>query len=58
MESVDVGPTQLKAQQVVDDELVKRHEEKRHATQRSTIEHLSLLMAESILDHVDDKFRI
>ena len=58
MESVDVGPAQLKAQQVVDDELVERHEEKRPAAQRSAIEHLSLLMAESIFDHIDDEFRI
>ena len=54
LEAPDVRPWGIKAEKVVDDELVIREKQERRAAQRRCVQKFSLLVAEHCLDDGDD----
>ena len=53
METDDVGSLELETKQVVNDEFVKRHKQKRHPSKRSAVYHFALLVTNRFFYDVD-----
>ena len=55
MESLNICSGIVEAEQIVNDELVKRLQQERHAPKRFAVQRFALLMADRLLDDLNDE---